>query len=398
MGERPLYVRMAGKVMGPLNSAQLRLLRDRGQLRRFHEVSEDRRTWFSAADVTELFPPETARPAPAPAALETPAPQPWYYIDANQVQHGPVSREQVVAAYRAGAIDDQTLAWQSGMAQWAPLASLGLVPAAPVAAGTPVSARREPAVTAEEGAGWARVRTGLAVTLIGCFTFITMLVLIGLLVVIASTAPERPEVGPLLALTSILTAVLALASRVLQATGFGFCAASPAQSGTRGLGIAAFALAAMNAVFCLLLGFLFLSAGASVSELDWRGVLAAGHLMMAFWILDGLVILAKVLLHLLFLRGAALAVRRAGLAQGVLLLTVFYGVVVLLHFFLTLLSLVFPGAALWQEIHPAAVSDYAAGVLVCGVLLLVLWFGWLIWYVVTLFQVRAAIADYLAES
>src|SRR5262245_38442438 len=50
------YVRVRGRVRGPLTWAQRHSLRDRGQLARFHEVSQDRQTWVGADSLAGLFP------------------------------------------------------------------------------------------------------------------------------------------------------------------------------------------------------------------------------------------------------------------------------------------------------------------------------------------------------
>ena len=97
MADAPLFVRVRGKVLGPLTLAQLRALRDRGQLRRFHEVSADRLTWAPASTLTALFPPEpgaaaelAAIPTVLPAEPSAPAagPAEWYYTDALGQQQG----------------------------------------------------------------------------------------------------------------------------------------------------------------------------------------------------------------------------------------------------------------------------------------------------------------------
>ena len=49
------YVRTRGRTLGPFTWGQLESLRDRGQLARFDEVSQDRRSWTSAAGLPQLF-------------------------------------------------------------------------------------------------------------------------------------------------------------------------------------------------------------------------------------------------------------------------------------------------------------------------------------------------------
>jgi hypothetical protein len=144
MPEGRYYVRVRGKVLGPFAMPQLRALRDRGQFRAFHEVSEDRQNWTSAAGIGELFPsgntgrdvsrdlPEvlpTDRGAPNPAASEG-----WRYVGVDGQEKGPVTRAGLLALRQDGTVDDGTLVWREGMSNWQPLASVGILsPAVPTA-------------------------------------------------------------------------------------------------------------------------------------------------------------------------------------------------------------------------------------------------------------------------
>lgn len=65
--------------------------------------------------------------------MTTPA---WYYVNREQQRGGPVDPEALAAALARGELDDASLVWREGLAQWQPLATLraelGLPP--PVAA------------------------------------------------------------------------------------------------------------------------------------------------------------------------------------------------------------------------------------------------------------------------
>lgn len=74
MNDKQLFVRVRGKVTGPFGLQQLQSLRDRGQFRRFHEVSEDRKRWVSASTISELFP--TAAQEGSPQGNEIPSVSP----------------------------------------------------------------------------------------------------------------------------------------------------------------------------------------------------------------------------------------------------------------------------------------------------------------------------------
>lgn len=139
MADRALYVRVRGKVTGPFGIPQLLSLRDRGQLRRFHEVSEDRQHWQSAANLTDVFPPEasqapvdfdahiTAAPQNPGRPTESSAPEAaWMYVDAQGNRQGPIPESQLISLWHSGAIADTGLVWKNGLADWAAIATVGL--------------------------------------------------------------------------------------------------------------------------------------------------------------------------------------------------------------------------------------------------------------------------------
>ena len=144
MSETRLYVRIRGRVIGPFNFHQLKSLRDRGQFRRFHEVSQDGVHWAPASSLPELFANESAgrRASSAESRLETPrkaaggnSPAPvaeWHYVNTEGQPCGPVSQEQLLDLLRKQAVAPTTLVWKEGMENWAPMASpetgLGLPP------------------------------------------------------------------------------------------------------------------------------------------------------------------------------------------------------------------------------------------------------------------------------
>jgi hypothetical protein len=147
MAEKKLYVRVRGKVIGPFDFQQLKSLRDRGQFRRFHEVSEDRQKWVAASSIPEFFPdPEgrkaqeqegqlvesqtTALVTQQSAAIKenemaiSASPAKWYYIDANGERRGPVSKDSLLKLWEKGEITSTTDVWKEGMTDWLPISSL----------------------------------------------------------------------------------------------------------------------------------------------------------------------------------------------------------------------------------------------------------------------------------
>ncbi|HEV3079921.1 MAG TPA: GYF domain-containing protein [Gemmataceae bacterium] len=136
---KALYIRVRGKVLGPFTLEDLRSLRDRGQFRRFHEISEDRRSWAPATSLGELFPSEPvaqvvkeeslrlseegAEPrdsAQAKAANNNE----WYYADEAGGQQGPISKQKLLDLWGEGQLDDSSYVWNSGMTSWQALSSL----------------------------------------------------------------------------------------------------------------------------------------------------------------------------------------------------------------------------------------------------------------------------------
>jgi type IV pilus assembly protein PilA len=73
----------------------------------------------------------------------------WYYVDRAHNRQGPVTAVALAVAYGQGQLDEASLVWREGLAEWAPLGQfrdeLGLPPATPAAAaapGAPAAAKR----------------------------------------------------------------------------------------------------------------------------------------------------------------------------------------------------------------------------------------------------------------
>jgi S1-C subfamily serine protease len=146
MPENRFYVRVRGKVLGPFTVRELESLRDRGQFRRFHEVSEDRRSWSAASTLSEVFPPggkdkgtfhvltTDTETQPDDGSEVTNARKPespsiesavgWFYIDSQEKQQGPVSAERLISLHNSRVITPTTAVWKPGMAEWAELSSV----------------------------------------------------------------------------------------------------------------------------------------------------------------------------------------------------------------------------------------------------------------------------------
>jgi hypothetical protein len=133
--------------MGPFDLAQLKSLRARGQLARFHEISQDRQNWASAETLADLF-AEPARVKPSAHAEADPPPprdantydlsvgsvdspttaaagddDQWFYaLDGKP--SGPVDFRDLQQLALSGQIGPSVLVWKKGMQGWTPTSSI----------------------------------------------------------------------------------------------------------------------------------------------------------------------------------------------------------------------------------------------------------------------------------
>ncbi|QEH31541.1 hypothetical protein OJF2_00060 [Aquisphaera giovannonii] len=184
--ETPWYVRNRGKVLGPFGWFELEAMRDRGQLARFHEISQDRRTWISAASFADLFPTRGDAPragaeagypvaggpgSPSYGIPGPPAEESWY-LSRGRGQEGPFGTQEMRRMAAAGEVTPEALAWKAGMADWAPCGQLpelspagrwGSTPPASLPAGGPMPAHPGPYAPAPVGYGYPPRTSGLAI-------------------------------------------------------------------------------------------------------------------------------------------------------------------------------------------------------------------------------------------
>ena len=198
-----------------------------------------------------------------------------------------------------------------------------------------------------------------------------------------------------------VTILCGLAYAALRITGLGFCmgvAPTRKTQGLKPLAIATFCLAIAGLVFPMVF------AGADFALLQTN---LGGCLVFTGYPLMGLVGLAEFICFFLFLRGAALALRKEGLAQNLLVymivVPVFSLAAVGSMFVLPAIgAALFVGSAASSSSPGAAVGNVAGGLSalivggwVCFGLFVALSLGLLIWYVMLLYQVRGAIDDRL---
>jgi TM2 domain-containing membrane protein YozV len=144
------YIRVRGRVQGPMDVDRLKELASKGQLSRSHELSVDSKNWNPAGNMTEVF--ERVRPSkpkepeveskaggtmpPAPAGGIVPqgtanpyAPtgvgmaKEWHYT-INGAQMGPVAASEIIELIRHKSLIRDDLVWKNGMPQWTPAAYL----------------------------------------------------------------------------------------------------------------------------------------------------------------------------------------------------------------------------------------------------------------------------------
>lgn len=119
------YTRAKGKVLGPFSWSQLEAMRNRGQLSRFHELSQDRRDWISAGSLADLFAPgdagvsiagqvEISDTGSAPATAEPPV---WFHAR-DGASLGPVHLHDLRSLAARGEVNGATLVWKEGMPGW----------------------------------------------------------------------------------------------------------------------------------------------------------------------------------------------------------------------------------------------------------------------------------------
>ena len=133
------YIRVRGKILGPYNVAQLKILRGRGQFRRANEVSTDRQTWQSAAIIEHLFGGviKQAKQAPDDALAAVPGGSPpsrkvnpiWHYSVGSD-QYGPVTLLELRGLVNSGQLTADDLVWKEGLPDWTPVSDIGELNAA----------------------------------------------------------------------------------------------------------------------------------------------------------------------------------------------------------------------------------------------------------------------------
>lgn len=389
MPTRQYYIRTRGKVLGPFSVEQLKSLHHRGQFGRFHEISEDRRTWSAAATLEEVFSPSPTSPANPIAdlgyAMERTATRveaavptagravTWYYWDAAANQPVPFSPDQVPALLKAGTIDPSTMVMNEQMATWLSLEQTELATGTRGAAAGVGS--RSPTSRGHEAAGWRKVQAGLGLIVVETFLWLGIGI-VGAVAFLISAGGGRTVAG--LAVTSYLLLLLYFGAQIIELIGFALCGGSPAARGLAiGNLVAAIAKGALNVLLPILLlvvGGTDAFAGSGLPPRICAGLIA---LLMA----------TNPLLFSLYLRSMAQRLGAPSLSQSTLYLTVYYLIFLLLTLFF---------GVIFGVVHFGLPSSErtALGLWIAfGVVLGMMGLVWVIWFLVVLLQARRALAN-----
>jgi hypothetical protein len=120
------YIRFKGRVLGPLTIEKTKELAKRGQITKQHELSPDGVAWKQAQEFQEIF--VTDREVVAQATTNEKqkkssevevAQEEWFahFDDSNQ---GPVDLQTMKNWIALGKVNQETMVWRSGMAEWQP--------------------------------------------------------------------------------------------------------------------------------------------------------------------------------------------------------------------------------------------------------------------------------------
>lgn len=127
MSETTYYLRIKGKVMGPLTLDKLQSLQERGRLLPDHELSTDRRQWSPAAQIVELFGDAPQAEQVAATVGDTEAAVAgdvmWFYLSDGE-RTGPASFAKLQQLVRSGKIQRDHLVWNADLDDWQPAQSI----------------------------------------------------------------------------------------------------------------------------------------------------------------------------------------------------------------------------------------------------------------------------------
>jgi hypothetical protein len=264
---------------------------------------------------------------------------------------------------------------------------------------------------------WARVRTGISflvgALVVSILSFVALLAALvvggGTLInamarVNAGNQLEGKDAAGLLVVLLLLFsfAFILLVGYALSVTGHIFCVFAPPSHGARVLAIIALVLSSLSVLSCCGGGLMSVPhAHASSRQLEGGGNDAGGGRSPGG--LQYLFDMAEKIVFLFFLRSVALSVRANGLASSIVYQLIATGVGIVLSIGLVCGGVALGAMMILQKLNgpdPAAAwqtapTGYIVAWLAMAGLYVVVWTVLLLWYVVTLFQVRSALTGYL---
>jgi hypothetical protein len=230
----------------------------------------------------------------------------------------------------------------------------------------------------------------IAISLLGCMT----LFLIG----VGGMATMDPDMamGSLMGagigfiVLYILMGLGGLATTVLQTTGNGFCMAIPTKEGTGRKPLAI-------ATFCCICGVILLELVTCGAMFAFRG---RGQLV---GFLPMLVSIGYFVCYMLFLRAVAVAMREPDLAKQCLIYMITVLCLAVLMPVLGCLIAMLSGLAMFGVAANTQSPEGVAGGMgaffiigmICNLILVCIWIGIVIWYIVLIHRVRNAVRDYV---
>jgi predicted Zn finger-like uncharacterized protein len=253
---------------------------------------------------------------------------------------------------------------------------------------------------------WLRLRQGIGLLLAAIFTIfgVQLVNCCGTIAVAGIAGAARGQGGGAAAagggqiLLGIVVLIGLLTGLVLDVVGSIFCISAPESHGAKTLAKLSLAMKVGGILF-LIIGVVMLiaSIGMAVAA-SLKGFLEASGAGLVVIGIGYLLLLAQPVVFLFCLRGVARVMRRDGLAQSILMLIIVH--ILSLVFIIGAVALLIAGfVGGVAQGGPKGDPDFLGGVGILGgigyCLGAVLGLTFLIWYIVTLFQLRGAITNYV---
>jgi hypothetical protein len=271
-----------------------------------------------------------------------------------------------------------------------------------------INAPSEGGVAAGKRRDWLRLRQGIGYLLAAIFTILGVQLVnccgsIALAGVAGAAGDPRggaAAAGGGQILLGIVVLVGALTGLVLDVVGSIFCISAPERHSAKTLAKLSLGMKVGGILF-LIIGVVMLIASLGMAmAASLKGFLGASGVGLVIIAIGYLLLLAQPVVFLFCLRGVARVMRRDGLAQSILMLIVVH--ILSLVFIIGAIVLIFAGLAGAGGLGPGGPkgnADFMGSVGILGIIGYclggVLALTFFIWYIVTLFQMRGAVSQYV---